>query len=314
MYTPSLRKDEFFKIHIKHLATSNKVKFEGWVTEFADNFSSTWNSTPVYGRMDPLVTFQNTKRDIKLSFDVVSDSKADARANLVRINELISFLYPVYKESSRGVQSTLNAAPLIGLRWTNLINNSAGNGPELIGYLDGINYAPDMGEGGFIFKSEGPKELLAVGGDPVGSVRAGSDMVVERVNPRAIAGRPGSPVEDELIRYEAADLSDEWKRNPTGTGDFWTYTDKNTYIPKKISLSFNFTVLHTHMVGWNSEGVFGPNLTRTFPNAVYVKEQHFIGTDEHGKTVSDESAFENDSIPEPATLWDQLSGALSGTE
>ena len=284
MYTPSLRKDEFFKIHIKHLATSNKVKFEGWVTEFADNFSSTWNSTPVYGRMDPLVTFQNTKRDIKLSFDVVSDSNAAARANLVRINELISFLYPVYKESSRGVQSTLNAAPLIGLRWTNLINNSAGNSPELIGYLDGINYAPDMGEGGFIFKSEGTKELLADGGDPVGSVRAG----------------------DPLHHGDAG------TRSPTGTGEIWTYTDKNTYIPKKISLSFNFTVLHTHMVGWTSEGVFGPNLTRTFPNAVYVKEKHLILTDEHGKTVSDESTFENDSIPEPATLFDQTSAMLAG--
>ena len=280
MYTPSLRKDEFFKIHIKHLATSNKVKFEGWVTEFADNFSSTWNSTPVYGRMDPLVTFQNTKRDIKLSFDVVSDSKADARANLVRINELISFLYPVYKESSRGVQSTLNAAPLIGLRWTNLINNSAGNGPELIGYLDGINYAPDMGEGGFIFKSEGDREE----GEALGP--AGPGMLV--------------------------DTSEQVSR-----GGSWTYTDKNTYIPKKISLSFNFTVLHTHMVGWNSEGVFGPNLTRTFPNAVYVKEKHLILTDEHGKTVAEGSTFENDPIPEPATLFDQASemlGAMTGTE
>ena len=88
MIAPSLRKDEFFKIHIKHLATKNDVKFEGWVTEFADNFSSTWNETSVYGRMDPLATFQNTKRDIKLSFDVVSDSKEDARTNLIRINKL----------------------------------------------------------------------------------------------------------------------------------------------------------------------------------------------------------------------------------
>ena len=197
MYAPSLRKDEFFKIHIKHLATSNKVDFEGWVTEFADNFSSTWNETSVYGRMDPLATFQNTKRDIKLSFDVVSDSKEDARTNLIRINKLISFLYPVYEKSSRGVQNTLNAAPLIGLKWTNLINNAMG-GEELIGYIDGINYAPDMGEGGFIIAE----------------------------------------------------------------------TDK-TFVPKKVSISFGFKVLHTHMVGWNG-GSFGDSLYGKFPNADYA--------------------------------------------
>ena len=228
MRAPSLRESEFFKIHIKHLATSNNVKFEGWVTDFADNFSSTWNETSVYGRMDPLVTFQNTKRDIRLAFDVVSDHQRDALTNLVRINKLISFLYPVYEKSSRGVQNTLNAAPLIGLKWTNLINNAVG-GEELIGYIDGINYAPDMGEGGFTIMGEKSFNLLNEG-------------AVSTTFPDM-----GVPASDD---------------------DIWSLKAKNTFIPKKINISFSFKVLHTHMVGWNG-GTFGPrgDMAGSFPNA-----------------------------------------------
>ncbi len=43
MQAPSLRKSEFFTIEMRHVPTSspgklNRVKFEGWVTEFADRF------------------------------------------------------------------------------------------------------------------------------------------------------------------------------------------------------------------------------------------------------------------------------------
>ena len=67
---PALRTSDYFTIKITHLPTSEMVKFEGWVTEFQDNFSQTWNSETVYGRMDPLVTYQNTQRRISLGFDV----------------------------------------------------------------------------------------------------------------------------------------------------------------------------------------------------------------------------------------------------
>ena len=68
---PSLRTDEYFTIFIRHLPTSKFVTFEGWVTSFSDQFSSNWTPTSVYGRMDPLVAFENTQRSITLGFDVV---------------------------------------------------------------------------------------------------------------------------------------------------------------------------------------------------------------------------------------------------
>ena len=99
--TPSLRTNAFFQIEINHLPTSEgktngPVLFEGWVNDFSDQFVSNWGSETVYGRMDPLVTYQNTTREINLGFDVVSDDAAQAQTNLAKVNRLIQFQYPVY--------------------------------------------------------------------------------------------------------------------------------------------------------------------------------------------------------------------------
>jgi hypothetical protein len=138
----------FFKIWITHLTTQQTINFRGWVTEFSDQFSSTWNTENVYGRMDPLATFQNTQRQITLAFDVVSANVSQAQQNLNKINALISFLYPVYNESHRTSQNTLKAAPLVGLRWTNLAADPY-DGTQLVGYLAGATYAPDLSQGSF---------------------------------------------------------------------------------------------------------------------------------------------------------------------
>ena len=141
---------QFFTIQIRHIPTNQITSFEGWVTEFSDSYSTTWNSEMVYGRMDPLATFQGTRRSISLGFDVVSDSIEHAAGNLQNIAKLIKFLYPVYDKNPRSQQNVLKAGPLLGMRWTNLISNAGMGDAELIGYIDGnLQYAPAMGEGGF---------------------------------------------------------------------------------------------------------------------------------------------------------------------
>ena len=47
---------------------------------------------------------------------------------------------------------------------------------------------------------------------------------------------------------------------------------ESTFVPKKVSLSFTFNVLHTHLTGWQKDPdpAFGGFLSRQFPNAVYV--------------------------------------------
>ena len=279
---PSLRNSPFFTIYITHLPTNKAVTFEGWVTEFQDNFGQTWNSETVYGRMDPLVTYQNTNRRISLGFDIVSDSHTMAKENLAKINQLVEFLYPVYEEGGRNQTNVLEAAPLLRLRWTNLIS-SAGSGQGLIGHMQGLNYAPSMTDGGFVHQDA---EIVS---------------------------------EEEI---ETVDVSFE---NPEKTDGKETTYEVNKvitrqYVPKTVSLSFEFIVLHNHLGGWyrNAAGayVFGSDeINGKFPNQNAFK----VGTQTDTKEVLTYSqrgfnVTEGTIDEKPAALADQqeiLQGDIS---
>ena len=212
--TSAVRSD-LFTIRIQHMPSQAVVEFSGYVTEFSDQYASTWNTETVYGRMDPLATFQNTQRSLSLNFDVPSGDFQQAEDNLRNIDRLTQFLYPVYNEGSRAQQNTLKAGPLIGLRFSNLISN-AGIGDDLLGYLNGVNYAPDLNQGGFF--------------------------------------RPGD--------------------NPDGFGRGGAVA-RGLYVPKVVSISLQYTVLHKHLTGWadvagkraGAKMTFGgaKKIDRTFP-------------------------------------------------
>jgi hypothetical protein len=202
---PALRTNNFFTIKIKHIPTAQEVSFEGWVTAFSDNYNSQWTATPTYGRMDSLATFQGTQRSIQLGFDVVNDDIQTAQINLKKIAQLMKFLYPVYEGGPRSQQNVLKAAPLLSIRWTNLIAAAGSVDANLVGYINGgIGYAPEMGEGGFM-----------------------APLMQGTVMPPVAAGGEGIT---ETQASTAAGIAN--------------------YIPKKVNLSFSFTVLHNHLVGW----------------------------------------------------------------
>lgn len=147
-YDPALISDPFFQVHITHLPTNKTISFKGWVTTLDDSYTSTWNTETVYGRMDPLATFHNTARKITLGFDVPAGDGPEGADNLAKLNRLVEFLYPVYTSGDRTIQNTLKAGPLIGLKWTNMVGNAA-TGDRLIGFLDGLTYAPELEQGAF---------------------------------------------------------------------------------------------------------------------------------------------------------------------
>ena len=150
-------------IEFYHIPTGREVKFKAFITDFSDNYSSNWNDVDVYGRMDPISTFQGTQRTIAFSFDVVSYSETEARKNYQNSQTLLSFLYPVY--DTAGSATSLSAAPLIKIKFANLIRDaSAGQGTYgtaetagLVGKLAGLSYLPDIEQG---FYDRGMSSLL----------------------------------------------------------------------------------------------------------------------------------------------------------
>jgi hypothetical protein len=147
------RTKKFFSIVIGHIPTNKEVTFEGWVTSFSDAYTSTWAEENVYGRMDPLATFEGTRRVISVEFAVPNDSKTHAAYNMGNLRRLIKFMYPVFEQGGRSIQNTLKAPPLLTMKWTNLASNADPSFPEgkLVGYINGgVTYAPEVGDGGFI--------------------------------------------------------------------------------------------------------------------------------------------------------------------
>ena len=159
--------------------------------------------------MDPLATYQGTGRSIQLGFDIINDSVENARFNLANVGQFLKFLYPVYESGRPSLQNVLKAAPVLSMKWTNLISNASGE--ELVGYINGpLSYSPDMGEGGFT-----TREITEWAGNDV---------------------------------YRDARMNTDLPASAEVTVDKFAL---GNYIPKKVNLSFAFTVIHTHLGGWS---------------------------------------------------------------
>jgi len=148
-------------LYIQHIPSDEIVDFKALIKEFSDSFESLWNSEAVYGRMDPIETFQGTKRTIKLSWDVVSFSLDEARTNLTKMDLLTNFLYPTY-DSVDGGATTITSSPLLRMKLANLITQPGDLGTDvrmsgLVGRMDGFSYTPDFDSGVFMGEGRNPK-------------------------------------------------------------------------------------------------------------------------------------------------------------
>lgn len=285
---PSLKEDDFFKIMFKHVPTRKMVNFEGWVTSFSDQFTSNWSSQNVYGRMDPLVAFEGTQRVISMDFDIVSANFNDAKINLAAIAELIKFQYPMYNQSSRAAQNTLKAAPLIQIRWTNLLSNAT-DGQLLTGYMNGVSYAPDVNEGGFLMTGDVSSQ---------GIVSVGKDA-----DPRR-----GKPISNPELFAETVAAAEGTDVNVSSITNNNAPSNKKMYVPKKVSLSITFNVLHTHLTGWHRNLYGNKDVDASFPNttlrnkeATLAQATATVSVNEEGQQVVDtttslEKSFEADVL------------------
>ena len=147
------------------IASSQTVNFNAFLTDFSQTFASNWNSEEVFGRMDAIAIFKNTRRTISLAWDVPAEDYGEATTNLSKSNKLIKMLYPAYMTSAPINKSlegselsrndttlqtnaqSLSKPPLVKVKYANLIQNSAKPGDGLLGWIDNLNIKPviDMG-------------------------------------------------------------------------------------------------------------------------------------------------------------------------
>jgi len=145
-----------YQIKIEHLASGMKTSFQAFLESYSDAFQSNWTSATVYGRMDPIQTFQGTSRRISLGWAVPSNDASEAEENLLRCQNLAQMMYPVYGSLQAGATS-IKAPPLLRLSFVNLIDNAhtgradkgkgAPTATGLVGTCDGFQFAPEVDTG-----------------------------------------------------------------------------------------------------------------------------------------------------------------------
>ena len=135
-------------INFLSVATGRAVRFKAFLSDFKDNFDSKWNEETVYGRMDPIVTFQATTRALGFAFDVPSAGYTEAVKNFQKLSLLLAMLYPAYSEGFGA--NTMTTAPLFKVSFSTWINaGQSGTIREsgLVGAIKGIKFAPDLEAG-----------------------------------------------------------------------------------------------------------------------------------------------------------------------
>ena len=143
---------EFF-----HVSTGHSVSFKAFLTDYKDQFKSDWSSEKVYGRMDPIHTFQGTERTISLSWDVPSADFDEAELNFSNASMMYSMLYPAFRPDANASDKNtgvMSSPPLVKLKFGNLIYDAGADyeGPAedsgLLGWIGDLSFAPDL-EAGF---------------------------------------------------------------------------------------------------------------------------------------------------------------------
>ncbi len=136
-------------LRFEHLPSGLTLSFKAFITNFQDNFTSNWNSQPVYGRMDNITTFQNTIRQLNVGFVVPAFDFEDARCNLAKVSSLMRKLYPHYSDGAGNDATALAKPPLMRVRFANLIRNGAPGGGGLLGTVNGFSFTPNLEHGFF---------------------------------------------------------------------------------------------------------------------------------------------------------------------
>ena len=128
-------------LEIEHAATGKKVQFfQMKITGFSDTVTPSWSEEPVYGRMDPIATYQGTTRAIELSFDIGPFSDSDDRKKLAlqKVSRLMQFQYPTYSDTTSA--TAISRPPLLRVKFANYIRS--GDNKSLLCYMTGMSYNP----------------------------------------------------------------------------------------------------------------------------------------------------------------------------
>ena len=130
-----------FRISLTHVATGAAfLDLPVILVELSENFKPTFKKETVYGRMDPIPTYQNTTRGMKLVFAMRRDLYGGSTSAPSQIlSDVIKMLYPLYSENKAGT-GYMAGAPLIRLK----VAQYTGMGTGVLGIIDSFDVSKHL--------------------------------------------------------------------------------------------------------------------------------------------------------------------------
>jgi hypothetical protein len=134
-YFEKVLDSEYVPFYFHDLRTNEIIAFHAFLTSLAENYSPKWESSTGIGRVDPVSVYASTDRKIDISFFVVATSENDFDDMWMKINKLVTLVYPQYTrgrqfENDDGTKfiqpfsQVMSASPLIRLRLGDLFKTN----------------------------------------------------------------------------------------------------------------------------------------------------------------------------------------------
>lgn len=127
---------EYMPFYMHDLRTNEIISFHAFITQLTDDFSANWEQSDGYGRVDPVKVYKSTTRRINIGFVIASTSDEDFDDMWVKINKLITLVYPQYtagrvlsdatgtNQFTQPFSQLIGASPLIRLRLGDLFKSN----------------------------------------------------------------------------------------------------------------------------------------------------------------------------------------------
>ena len=126
---------EYVPFYIQDLRTNEIISFHAFLSSLSDTITPNFNSTPGYGRMDPVQIYSDTKRSVSVSFTLMATSKEDFDAMWYKINKLTTLVYPQWSQGTKvsnndenvfiqPFSQVIGASPLVRLRVGDVIKSN----------------------------------------------------------------------------------------------------------------------------------------------------------------------------------------------
>ena len=127
---------EYVPFYFHDLRTNELLGFHAFLASMTEGFSVAHENSEGYGRVEPIRIYKSTERKISFSFFIVSTSLQDFDAMWIKINKLITMVYPQFTEGKQVQNSDgsyqftqpfsqlIGASPMVRIRLGDLMRSN----------------------------------------------------------------------------------------------------------------------------------------------------------------------------------------------